>query len=167
MIMPKRHAESSASVKKPEYTPAMHRQMVAVAAYYRAERRGFAPGDPTADWLEAEAEIEQQLGQSARPGKSAKTSPKLAFQQELEIQLKDWEAKLEQLRAKAKDAKADIRAEFEIQLEALAAKRALAQEKLRELRLHGESAWEDLKGGADKAWSELREAIERAASRLK
>jgi hypothetical protein len=32
--------------------------MVAEAAYYRAERRGFAPGMELEDWLEAEKEIE-------------------------------------------------------------------------------------------------------------
>lgn len=35
-------------------------QMVAQAAYYIAERNGFA-GDDTRYWLEAEAEIRQQL----------------------------------------------------------------------------------------------------------
>ncbi|MDA8364433.1 MAG: DUF2934 domain-containing protein [Gammaproteobacteria bacterium] len=34
------------------------RRMIAEAAYYRAERRGFAGGDPVEDWLTAEAEIE-------------------------------------------------------------------------------------------------------------
>ncbi|MGP1676119.1 MAG: DUF2934 domain-containing protein [Burkholderiales bacterium] len=165
--MSKRHAESSPAPNKPEYSPAMHREMVAVAAYYRAEHRGFAPGDPTADWLEAEAEFEHGSGQMPTPADSPQISPKQAFQQTLEAQLKEWDAKLEQLRAKATDAKADIRAEFEVQLEALTAKQAVAQEKLRELRQHGEWAWEDLKHGADKAWKELREAIERAASRLK
>ncbi len=33
------------------------RQMIAVAAYFRAERRGFAPGNPLEDWANAEAEI--------------------------------------------------------------------------------------------------------------
>ena len=33
-------------------------QQIAVAAYYRAERRGFAQGDELADWLEAEKEID-------------------------------------------------------------------------------------------------------------
>jgi len=165
--MRKHHAVPAPSPDKPEYTPAMHREMVAVAAYYRAERRGFARGDPTADWLEAEAEIEHWSRQAPQPADSPKTSPKQAFQQELEAQIKQWEAKLEQLRAKAREAKAEARAEFEIQLEALAGKRAVAQEKLQELRQHGEWAWEDLKDGADKAWKELREAIERAASRLK
>jgi len=35
--------------------------MIAMAAYYRAERRGFAPGRELEDWCEAEAEIERQL----------------------------------------------------------------------------------------------------------
>lgn len=32
-------------------------EAIAVAAYYRAERRGFAPGGELADWLEAEREL--------------------------------------------------------------------------------------------------------------
>lgn len=31
-------------------------EMIAVAAYFRAERRGFAPGDELDDWFQAEAE---------------------------------------------------------------------------------------------------------------
>jgi hypothetical protein len=38
--------------------------MVRDAAYFRAESRGFAGGDPAQDWLEAEAEIEHLLGGS-------------------------------------------------------------------------------------------------------
>ncbi len=35
--------------------------MIAEAAYYHAERRGFAPGNETQDWLRAEAEIDALL----------------------------------------------------------------------------------------------------------
>jgi hypothetical protein len=35
--------------------------MIAEAAYFRAERRGFAGGDPVVDWLEAEAEVDARL----------------------------------------------------------------------------------------------------------
>ena len=35
--------------------------MIAVAAYYQAERRGFAPGSELDDWLAAEVEIARQL----------------------------------------------------------------------------------------------------------
>jgi len=31
--------------------------LIAELAYYRAERRGFAPGGELEDWLEAEAEV--------------------------------------------------------------------------------------------------------------
>ena len=37
-------------------------QMIAEAAYFRAERRGFAPGNEMSDWLEAEVDVEGLLG---------------------------------------------------------------------------------------------------------
>ncbi|HEX7112621.1 MAG TPA: DUF2934 domain-containing protein [Mizugakiibacter sp.] len=37
------------------------RAMVAQAAYFRAERRGFAPGHELDDWLEAEREVASML----------------------------------------------------------------------------------------------------------
>jgi hypothetical protein len=36
---------------------APRQSMIAEAAYYRAQRRGFAPGHELDDWLEAEAEL--------------------------------------------------------------------------------------------------------------
>lgn len=41
--------------------PERRRQMIAEAAYFRAQRRGFAPGAEVEDWLESEAEIEELL----------------------------------------------------------------------------------------------------------
>lgn len=35
--------------------------MIAEAAYYKAEQRGFCGGDPTDDWLAAESEINALL----------------------------------------------------------------------------------------------------------
>ena len=43
-------------------TSAQRNRMIAEAAYYRAEHRGFQGGDPVQDWLEAEAEINRILG---------------------------------------------------------------------------------------------------------
>jgi hypothetical protein len=37
-------------------------QMIAEAAYYRAEQRGFSPGHEMADWLLAESDVERALG---------------------------------------------------------------------------------------------------------
>jgi hypothetical protein len=36
--------------------------MIAEAAYYRAEQRGFSPGHEMADWLLAESDVERALG---------------------------------------------------------------------------------------------------------
>lgn len=43
------------------------RARIAEAAYYRAERRGFAPGCEEQDWYEAEAEIDR-YGEEDRAG---------------------------------------------------------------------------------------------------
>ena len=49
------------------------RPMVEVAAYYRAEKRGFQGGDPTQDWFEAEREIDAML-KGANRNASARTN---------------------------------------------------------------------------------------------
>lgn len=36
-------------------------RMIASAAYFRAESRGFAPGAELEDWLDAEREVEDRL----------------------------------------------------------------------------------------------------------
>ena len=41
-------------------------EMIAKAAYYRAEKRGFEDGDPVVDWLSAEQEVDAILSRSAR-----------------------------------------------------------------------------------------------------
>jgi hypothetical protein len=41
--------------------------MIAKAAYYRAEQRGFQNGDATGDWLAAEKETDEKLGRIFLP----------------------------------------------------------------------------------------------------
>lgn len=43
------------------YTSEERNRMVADAAYFHAERRGFASGNEMADWLEAENEIDSLI----------------------------------------------------------------------------------------------------------
>lgn len=44
-----------------QVTDEQRRQMIAVVAYYHAERRGFCEGGELEDWLAAESEINQKL----------------------------------------------------------------------------------------------------------
>ena len=47
-------------------TPEERQHMIAIAAYVRAEKRGFAGGDAVDDWLHAEAEINALLRKKQR-----------------------------------------------------------------------------------------------------
>jgi hypothetical protein len=48
----------------------LRRSMIAQAAYYRAEQRGFEPGHEAEDWLAAEGEVDAALMLGALPLKS-------------------------------------------------------------------------------------------------
>ena len=48
------------------------RRMVAEAAYYRAEQRGFSAGGEVDDWLTAEREISQRLQTGDTPRMEAR-----------------------------------------------------------------------------------------------
>jgi len=41
--------------------PEKREALIAEAAYFRAEKRGFSPGHETEDWLAAEAEVDARL----------------------------------------------------------------------------------------------------------
>jgi hypothetical protein len=41
--------------------PGQRTALISKAAYFRAQRRGFAPGHEMEDWLAAEAEVDSQL----------------------------------------------------------------------------------------------------------
>jgi hypothetical protein len=47
-----------------EFSDEEWRDMVATAAYYRAQARGFDEGSPEDDWYEAEAELRSQLARA-------------------------------------------------------------------------------------------------------
>jgi hypothetical protein len=61
----KRPSPKKKPVAKPELvlgvTPEQRQHMIAIAAYVRAEKRGFVGGDAKNDWVQAEAEIDALL----------------------------------------------------------------------------------------------------------
>ena len=48
----------AAAATTPALTPEERYKQIAEAAYYIAEKRGFAPGNPSDDWLQAEAAVD-------------------------------------------------------------------------------------------------------------
>lgn len=92
---------------------------------------------------------------------------KEAYQKKLEAQLKEWDANLDVLSAKAQKTKADARISYENELESLRSKRATAHKKLEELGKRGEDAWEDMKDGVEKIWDDMGKAMEKLTARFK
>jgi len=54
-------AEQSREEAEKRVSAQAREQMIALAAYYRAQRRNFDPGHELEDWLEAEAEVNARL----------------------------------------------------------------------------------------------------------
>ena len=90
-----------------------------------------------------------------------------AFEEKLDAQMKEWNAQIALLKAKAENAKADAKVEYYTTIEALQHKRDKARAKLQELKAAGDEAWEDLKAGAEKAWAEVKTAFHDAVSKFK
>jgi len=59
-----RAAPVTTSNVRAELSPEEIRELIAEAAYYRAEQRGFEPGHELEDWIEAESEIIGRLNSS-------------------------------------------------------------------------------------------------------
>ena len=95
------------------------------------------------------------------------TDKRRAFEEKLEAQMKEWNAQIALLKAKADTAKAEAKVEYYARIEALQQKRDTAGAKLQELKAAGDEAWEDLKAGAEKAWAEVKSAFHDAASKFK
>lgn len=90
-----------------------------------------------------------------------------AFVRKLEAQLKEWSAKLDELRRRAEKAAASRQGETAKQIEALQERRDAIARRLQELRTAGEHAWEELRAGAEKAWEEMATALDSAVARVR
>lgn len=130
-------------------------KMIADAAYFRAEQRGFSGGDPLNDWLEAESEIDARLQQSGGKNRVQELDQKLAIVNE----------KLSALRKKVSGMKIEVRDEWTQEVEKLAKLRDRFRKRLAEIRAQGEHASEKAKAQADKLWEEISDLLDRANSR--
>lgn len=85
----------------------------------------------------------------------------------MQAKLEEWNTEIDTLTAKAVDVTADVKNEYNEQIESLKTKQAAARQKIEELQQAGESAWEDLKSGIELAWTAIGEAIDSARSRFR
>lgn len=60
-------ARTTAPPYSPDLAGALRDELIRKAAYFRAERRGFAPGAALEDWLEAEREVDRWIETRGAP----------------------------------------------------------------------------------------------------
>ncbi len=84
----------------------------------------------------------------------------------LQLKLEEWNMEIDLLSEKAGKLAADAKNEYQEQIETLQEKQEAARQKIEEINLAGESAWEDMKAGVELAWSALAEAMDSARSRF-
>ena len=78
-----------------------------------------------------------------------------------------WSRERDKFEAGLQHTSADARKEYEAKREAYRKFRSDLKEKIVELDVASDNAWEDLKDGADNSWKKLSKAFDKAASHFK
>jgi multidrug resistance efflux pump len=86
------------------------------------------------------------------------------YVEKLKGQLDQWNAEVAKWEAKAQNAQAGARAEYDKHLNELRRRRDQALEQMKRLQAATGDAWVDLVRGADEAWAKMREALEKSRS---
>lgn len=89
-----------------------------------------------------------------------------AYRQKAEAKLDQWRAEIDKLQARAAEASADTRIEYEKQLKTLREKQQDMRRQLDELGSAGSDAWKDIKSGLDSAWDDLQASMKNARERF-
>jgi hypothetical protein len=86
------------------------------------------------------------------------------YVQKLKTQLDQWNAEAAKWEAKAKEAQAHMKAEYEKQLGAVNSRRDEALYQMKLLQNASLDAWQDMMSGTENAWKNLHEAFSKARS---
>ncbi len=84
-----------------------------------------------------------------------------------EAELKEWDAQVLQLEAKAEQAQTQVKIQYYKQLESLRTKHTTVRDKLLELKQVSGAAWETVKIGLENAWNELKGGLASTAAKFK
>ena len=94
-------------------------------------------------------------------------STKEAYKQKIDAEVELAQAKLSELRAKAKISAADVRIKYGRQIDDLEQGVEATKAKLKELGEANEEAWEHLKEEVESAWEALRDGVREVGAKLK
>ncbi|MCH4813942.1 hypothetical protein [Vreelandella neptunia] len=89
------------------------------------------------------------------------------FVEEMKAKLDAWNAEIDKLTAKARQASAEARVKYQEDIERLKKRQAETQLRLEELQYASEAAWETVRQGMEESWELMRKAFRDASSRFK
>jgi len=87
------------------------------------------------------------------------------YHDKIKESLKDYDKKMDELKAKSATMTEEAKADFNKTMEQLKEKKEAASKKLQELKKPTGKAWEDVKAGVNEAMADLKEAYEKAIAR--
>jgi hypothetical protein len=90
-----------------------------------------------------------------------------AYQEMHAARLRELDAEIRLIEARAMQAEASTKILFYEELQAIYRKRDAAENKLEALKQAGDVAWQDFKHGLEGAWHELRDGVRHAVAKLK
>ncbi len=92
---------------------------------------------------------------------------KEAYLSKREAELKEWDAEIMKLHAKAEQAQAQVQITYYEQIAALRVQQTTVRDKLAEMRQATGEAWESVKVGFDSAWTDLKSGLAGAVAKFK
>ncbi len=92
---------------------------------------------------------------------------KEAFREKIEAQLKEWGARIEEMKAAAAKTSAELKAEYDKDIKLLADQKQQLQRQLKEFIATSDDAWKILKKGMEKAADDLGRAFTKARKKFK
>jgi hypothetical protein len=127
--------------------------MIAEAAYFRAEHRGFDDSDPATDWIEAEREVDAKL--------DAANELQGLLQERLAI-ANEW---LKGIRKKLSDLPSETREAWYSDVEKLTKLRDRFRKQVKEIQGKSGRAAAHAKDQAETIWSEITSTLDRLSKR--
>jgi|SRR6056297_523232 len=86
---------------------------------------------------------------------------------EMAAKLKEWNAEIEKLEAKAQEAGADAKKEISNEIQNLRAKKQKAEYQLDDIKEAGEESWKELQTDTEDAVEDIKSSLENAVNRFK
>jgi hypothetical protein len=94
-------------------------------------------------------------------------APKADYTRKMHAMLEEWNHEIRVMTEKADWIAADLREQYQFDLEVLKVKLAHGREKLQQIDEAGEEAWEDLRAGLEVAWAAIVECFDSIRSRFR